>query len=140
MNHHNHQMIHVPGYIGPGIWFNMHLDAAEATTLTQQRIVIDRIRLLQSKFPCQSCKIHFGDYLKQYPPENIIGTSPEALFRWTVAFHNKVNLLNNKTPVTYTEARSIFFDQSFFCTTDCSEITPSSSKLGYVILPTSKRR
>ena len=164
---HNHQKLHDPNYIGPGIWFNMHLDAVTASTKSDQITVILRIRKLQSRFPCSRCKVHFEEYLERHPPEQICGTSEDALFRWTVDFHNAVNSFTGRPQVDYSEARSIYQEESIFCTADCSETTeapppkvpvvsnsgfrgmetpnrglgaPSQTQLGYVLLPVGPRR
>jgi hypothetical protein len=120
---HNHQKLHDPTYIGPGIWFNMHLDAVTALTKSEQMAVIVRIRKLQSRFPCSKCKVHFEEYLERHPPEQICGESEDSLFRWTVDFHNAVNSFTGKPQVDYSEARSIYQEESIFCTADCTETT-----------------
>lgn len=131
---HNHQKLHDPTYIGPGIWFNMHLDAVTAYTKSDQNAVIARIRKLQSRFPCSKCKVHFGEYLERHPPEQISGASGDSLFRWSVDFHNAVNSFTGKSQVSYAEARTIYVEESIFCTADCTETTepqpPLVSKSG----------
>jgi hypothetical protein len=120
---HNHQKLHDPTYIGPGIWFNMHLDAVMALTKSDQMAVIRRIRILQSRFPCSKCKIHFGEYLERHPPEQICGQSADSLFQWSVDFHNAVNSFTDKSQVSYQDARNIYQEESIFCTADCSDTT-----------------
>lgn len=123
---HNHQKLHDPTYIGPGIWFNMHLDASMASTKQDQIAVTLRIRKIQSRFPCSKCKVHFEEYLERHPPEQICGETPDSLFRWSVDFHNAVNSFTGKSQVSYSEARSIYQEESIFCTADCSDTTEPS--------------
>jgi hypothetical protein len=122
VTHHNHQKLHDPRYIGPGIWFNMHLDAAEAKTRAEQVLAVQRFRRLQQRFPCLKCKEHFKEYLDRHPPEQIVGTSQEALFRWSVEFHNAVNAFTGKAQVSYTDAHNIFYIPDFIvCSADCTD-------------------
>ena len=128
VTHHNHQKLHDPRYIGPGIWFNMHLDAAEAKTRAEQVLTVERFRRLQQRFPCLKCKEHFKEYLDRHPPEQIVGTSQEALFRWSVEFHNAVNAFTGKAQVSYADAHNIFYIPDFIvCSADCTDSDDDST-------------
>jgi hypothetical protein len=117
----DHNRLHNPNYIGPGIWYTIHSLAADAKTPQEKTDVIRHIRKIQSRFPCNDCKVHFGNYLEYNPPEMTVNGSPESLFAWTVNFHNSVNHRLNKPQVSYNDAKSIFMEESIFCMTDCTE-------------------
>jgi len=117
----NHSHLHNPKYVGPGMWFTIHTLAAQARTDKEKKDVIHHIRCLQNKFPCLECKGHFGNYLTSHPPEETIGKGSESLFAWTVNFHNAVNHRLKKPQLSYEEAKSIYLNDTIFCTADCDE-------------------
>jgi hypothetical protein len=117
-----HSKLHNPVYIGPGIWYSIHILCANAKTQKEKEAVIKQIRIIQDNFPCQECKIHFETYLKNHPPEDSIKGGPESLFLWSVNFHNSVNFRLGKPQLSYEEAKSIFIEQSIFCSkSSCEE-------------------
>jgi hypothetical protein len=119
----NQSKLHNPVYIGPGTWYTIHTLAAEAKTNEDKRDVIKHIRTLQRKFSCSDCKGHFGEYLATHPPEETLGASQseDSLFLWTVNFHNAVNYRLRKPQVSYEEAKSIYMNDSIFCSAKCDE-------------------
>jgi hypothetical protein len=117
----NHSKLHNPNYVGPGIWYKMHLDAAWADTDDKKRVVIEQIKYLQSNFPCGECKEHFENYIRTHPLELTLGKSPESLFLWTFNFHNAVNHRLKKPQVSYDDAKKIFYNNSEFCASDCTK-------------------
>ena len=124
----NHSHLHNPKYVGPGMWFAIHTLAAQARTDKEKKDVIHHIRCLQNKFPCAECKGHFGTYLASHPPEETIGKGSESLFAWTVNFHNAVNHRLKKPQLSYEEAKSIFLNDTIFCTADCDDKDSSNPK------------
>ncbi len=125
----NHSRLHKPSYVGPGIWYTMHTLAAGARTEDDKKHVINQIKYLQSKFPCEECKLHFGNYISSHPLENAISGNEDSLFLWTFNFHNVVNFRLGKAQVSYDEAKNIFFNEMIFCSADCdSETLESSNK------------
>jgi hypothetical protein len=94
---------------GPGSWHSIHVVAANVRTPEDHMRACEFIRLIQDNFYCEVCKVHFGQYLDQNPPEallkpprnNVLLEVKNAdtgdafvvskLFDWTVRFHNKVN-------------------------------------------------
>ena len=111
----NHTRLHNPKYVGPGIWFSMHIMAYNAKTQKEKEFVIKQIRIIQENFPCQECKSHFWDYLNNHPPEATIKGDSEALFLWTVNFHNAVNFRKGYTQLSLEEAKSLYSGDSLFC-------------------------
>ena len=117
----NHSKLHNPVYVGPGIWFTIHTLAANASSDNEKKDVIKHIRKLHDRFPCLECKGHFGEYLTKHPPEDSLGGNEDALFLWTVNFHNAVNYRLRKPQVSYEEAKSIYKENDIFCTKKCDE-------------------
>jgi len=118
----NHSRLHNPKYVGPGIWFSMHIMAYNAKTSKEKEFVIKQIRIIQQNFPCQECKTHFWDYLNNHPPEATIKGDSEALFLWTVNFHNSVNYRRSYPQLSIEEARTLYSGESLFCMkSNCEE-------------------
>lgn len=111
----NHSRLHNPKYVGPGIWFSMHVMAYNAKTQKEKEFVIKQIRLIQQNFPCQECKSHFWDYLNNHPPEATIKGDSEALFLWTVNFHNSVNYRNGYGQLSFEEAKTLYSGDGLYC-------------------------
>jgi hypothetical protein len=124
----DHTVFHNPGYVGGGIWFVFHSEAADAKTLEAQLAVIALIRRRQRKFPCLVCKEHFGQYLEKYPPEEALKGGEMDLFYWTVDFHNTVNGFTGKGQVSREDAYKLFVEEeNLFCTASCGK-SPSETK------------
>jgi len=117
----NHSKLHNQNYIGPGLWYSMHINAAWADTEEKKRCVIQQIKNLQEKFPCNECKEHFENYIRMHPLEITLNGGPESLFLWTFNFHNAVNHRLKKPQVSYDDAKKIFYEDSIFCMKDCDE-------------------
>ncbi len=122
----NHQRLHNPNYVGPGIWFTLHSNASWADTIDRKRCVIDQIKHLQVNFPCNECKVHFGEYIRTHPLESTLNDNPESLFAWTVAFHNAVNLRLRKSQVSYEDAKKLYYENAAFCLQNCDEEKPKT--------------
>ena len=120
----NHTRLHNPNYVGPGVWFSIHSDAAWANTIEKKKVVIEQIKYKQAHFPCGDCKVHFGDYISTHPMEKTLNSDEESLFKWTVDFHNAVNYRLNKPQVSYEDARKIFYNDSVYCSAKCDETEP----------------
>ena len=106
---------------GPGSWHSIHTIAMNVKTPEDHRRACDYIRAIQENFYCEACKEHFGKYLDEHPPENLLraprnnvflevinGETGETfvvtkLFNWTVEFHNAVNAHKTK----YIESKSV---------------------------------
>ena len=136
----NHSRLHDPKYVGPGIWFSIHMLAANASIPKEKEAVVKQIRIIQANFPCQECKGHFGKYLISHPPEETINDSnPDSLFLWTVNFHNSVNYRLGKPQITYEEAKSIYMEGSVFCMKQsCEEEETPKPKSNVKLVPSDK--
>lgn len=133
---HNHQRLHDPRVIGPGLWFWMHSKAARAITLIAKQRLIEDIRELQEDFPCKECKGHFAEYLEHHPPEISLDGDEKSLFYWTVDFHNDRNAATLKAQVSYRDAEDIYFNNSVECETRCeADIQGLEEEINFTIHP-----
>ena len=131
----NHSRIHNPNYIGPGLWYNLHLLGAMSKTPEQKRCAIDYIKHLQQNFPCGECKEHFGMYIETHPLESTINGNEESLFLWTFNFHNAVNFRLKKSQVSYEDAKKIYYESSEFCMKGCDEENKTSKNKHPKLIP-----
>ena len=126
----NHSRLHNPKYVGPGIWFSIHVMAYNAKTPKEKEFVIKQIRLIQQNFPCQECKSHFWDYLNNHPPEATASpkSDPESLFLWTVNFHNAVNFRRGYGQLSFEEAKTLYSGEGLYCMKSSCDGTESSEE------------
>ena len=110
-----------PKYIGPGYWASFHRRSFFADMTkdnpTYEKIVERREMVAKSivqdveNFPCFNCREHAINYLKQYPiTDSIFKRDKNALFNWTVDFHNFVNNRIGKPIVTIEQATLLWSD------------------------------
>ena len=129
VTHHNHQKLHDPRYIGPGIWFNMHLDAAEAKTRRRAGTnctKISQITAAISLFKVQGAFQRVSGSTSSGADRR--NARQEALFRWSVEFHNAVNAFTGKAQVSYADAHNIFYIPDFIvCSADCTDSDDEST-------------
>lgn len=113
-----------PVIIGPGIWFQMHLQAAHATTPQLKAAFRENIKLLIDNFKCTKCQEHFRKFYEKYPLnryENIRDQEGNDIgyFRWTWELHDQVNAFLKKPRPSLKEAYSYYRDETAGVCTDC---------------------
>lgn len=122
-----------PKYIGPGTWNVMHTLAYNARTKSQQQAFCDTVHTLIYQFPCEVCRQHAINYLKQYPITDYLNDKM-GMFVWTWKFHNRVNFRINKQPMSYEMAEHIYSKLAEstinheVCTKECSDSDNPVSK------------
>ena len=87
-----------PSVWGPPVWFTIHMVALMypvRPTPAQRRETLDFFRGLQKVLPCDYCKKHFAKELSTI--DRAVFASRDALFAWTVAFHDKVSARTKST-------------------------------------------
>lgn len=90
-------MSDVNKYLGPGIWYVIHIQALMCTTQSKQQEYCRFLRGLLLALPCKMCVKHATEYLLNHPPEDDIMKVEErikgkfSMFRYTWVFHNFVN-------------------------------------------------
>lgn len=81
-----------PSVWGPPVWFAIHMVALmypSRPTASQKREAKDFFHGLQRVLPCSYCQKHFAKELATIDPK--VFASRDALFAWTVAFHDSVS-------------------------------------------------
>lgn len=85
-----------PDLWGPSMWFMMHLIAAtfpDRPTAADKANFAAFYRSLQNVLPCPGCAAGYRTIITTEPTKlspRVFG-SREALFKWTVDVHNRVN-------------------------------------------------
>lgn len=62
--------------------------------------------------PCQKCAVNYDRHLAELPLDKAL-VNREALFAWTVAFHNLVNREQHKSEWTLDYAKEFFMSGSY---------------------------
>ncbi len=84
--------------VGKGIWHTLHLLALHATTTKLKESYVIMVTSLSEHFGCESCKPDFKLYVSQIKKYYFIEL---GLFKWSVDFHNAVNVKLNKPVIDY---------------------------------------
>ena len=92
----NHPGGFPPEVWGPSMWFLMHLVAATfplSPTSNDKARYTDFFTSLQAVLPCEGCRRGYNAILTTDPTRLTprVLSSREALFKWTVDVHNRVN-------------------------------------------------
>lgn len=113
---------------GPGTWRCMHTMTLYAKTKCELEYTIDMLYLLIEGFPCDKCRKHGLEYLRENPLEYNNELSLEdnlsRIFTYTVDFHNDVNRRLGKEEMSYDVASIIYnidYDNSEACDMSCDE-------------------
>ena len=108
---------------GPGVWFSIHLFAAKAIDTEEKEFFVQFINTIVKNLPCLECRNHATKYLKDHPLRSYMSTrDPKGLFRWSVAFHNHVNIRLSKSVVYFDAAVEDFYNDSGVCAGDCGGV------------------
>lgn len=106
-------------YIGPGVWFMLHLLALHGeTNQTLKQAYPEIIDLLREKFPCEECREHF---IKMTDTLNIRESTQEkySQFKWSYIAHKMVNERLGKETPAFENAFRFFSDPKSNCK-DCA--------------------
>lgn len=57
--------------------------------------------------PCHKCAQHYTENIKKVPLSDQVLSDKNKLIDWVIDIHNEVNKLNNKSVVSYSDARQM---------------------------------
>lgn len=106
-----------PELWGPSMWFMMHLVAAtypDAPTAADKTNYMAFYKSLQHVLPCMGCRVGYQTITTTDPATKLTArqfTSREALFKWTVDVHNRVNAKLGKPVNTNWQAWYLEYDK-----------------------------
>ncbi len=110
-----------PRKVGPGIWTSWHILSLNHTSLPEKKKLKENIEWMIKKFPCLECRGHATEYLVNHPIP--LDNDVMSLFRWTVDFHNTVNLRLGKDFIELEDAKKMWSGENF-CLEDCDGEIP----------------
>jgi hypothetical protein len=125
-------MITDPKYIGPGVWYSIHLKAYEAVNDNKIESFIDYMYLLAEKFPCSKCRTHINAYIDSHPFEDLryLENSNKrnvGMFKWSWLFHNAVNTRLHKNIVDWETAWGMYDVEIEVCSKNCDAVEEHTS-------------
>jgi hypothetical protein len=102
-----------PVKIGPGIWFDLHVEAVHATTDPLKEAFIVNTNAKCDNFKCKKCQPHFRKFIDTHNWKdywNILDVKGRDIgfFKWTWELHNQVNKFLGKYQPTLEEAYEFF--------------------------------
>lgn len=121
------QVFSDPAIIGPGIWFDIHVTAINATTNKLKEAFVIYINNLCENFRCKKCQPHFREFIDNNPLANYWGIySPTdrkdiGFFKWSWLLHNEVNARLRKYQPTFEEAYRFFANSDMGACFNCPE-------------------
>lgn len=121
-----------PKYIGPGVWYNTHLTAYEATDDRKIDEFMDHMYLLADKFACKKCRKHIRQYIETHPLEDLRNLRNDdgrriGMFKWAWLFHNAVNTRIHKPLVDWETAWAMYDEEIEVCSKNCDDTDQEES-------------
>lgn len=115
-----------PVKIGPGIWFNMHIDAVYATSDLLKKNFIIKVNNICDNFKCKKCQPHFRKFIDTHPLKNYWNIRDKkgndiGFFKWTWELHNQVNKFLNKYQTTLEESYAYYSNADSGVCFDCGK-------------------
>lgn len=108
-----------PEYIGPGYWAAWHIKSLQADGKEKKSEVARNIAIDIAYFPCMKCRTHAKEYVKSKPLMPAVRSLDKlSLFKWTVDFHNAVNLRLGKPMINWQQAEKMWSGEGV-CLEDC---------------------
>lgn len=113
INNDKSKVLSNPKYVGPGTWHVIHALAYAAKTKNEQQQFVKTMHTICETFPCENCKEHCKEYIKNNPMNKLIDVEFDTgeklgLFMWTWKFHNAVNQRIGKNTMSWSDAYSLY--------------------------------
>lgn len=110
-----------PEYIGPGVWYLLHIKGAHAISQQEKEDYASTFRLFCREFMCKKCSGHCIEMLNNIPPENYFDIEDGCL-RHSVDAHNTVNARLGKPTYDFNTIRNfILGDNISVCNFGCGD-------------------
>lgn len=117
---------------GPAAWKFLHAATFAYPDVPTERHKEDALKLFQSlgsMLPCGDCCVNYSNEFSIASISKHLH-SKEALSRWLVDLHNRVNARLGKPTVTYDEVAALYPDDT--CDLTCYDTPATSNKLLYI--------
>ena len=97
-----------PNKWGPHLWFFLHTVSFNYPVTPSFKNKVDYndfYNSLKNMIPCELCRTHYIQYLEIAPPDL---SGRNALVKWTIDLHNKVNKQLGKPVYSYSKAITLY--------------------------------
>ena len=97
-----------PNKWGPHLWFFLHtisFNYPENPSFKNKVDYNEFYNSLKNMIPCEVCRLHYIQNLENSPPDL---SGRNALVKWTIDLHNKVNSQLNKPVYSYNKAITLY--------------------------------
>lgn len=103
-------------------WKHLHQTALQGNYLD----FLNHMRGLSRTFPCETCRKEISNYLARHP---IPPTGDNLwLFRWSVDFHNNVNVRTGKRKISFDQALELYKEDCKSCKIEGLALVEASNK------------
>lgn len=102
-----------PTIWGKHYWFVFHVvgtNYPESPSIEDKMAYAHFYRELWRFIPCKTCSVNYSMHYNQFPVENHLDSNT-TLFKWTVEFHNIVNVSLNKPIMSLNDAIVHYSDE-----------------------------
>ena len=125
------KIISNPNYVGPGVWFSMHVAAANAKDEISKESFKWLVNVIINNFKCEACKLHAKEYLAYHPIDEMrdfkMNGEDVGMLYWSWLFHNAVNFNTKKGQFEWTTCYNIYKNPGFMvCAKDCGKTSSES--------------
>lgn len=111
-----------PKYIGPGIWWTLHLSSLNATTEERKTEFRRLLTDVLANLWCKKCRLHASKYIADNPIEEYTQLA-HGYFTYMWNFHNTVNKRLGKDEITWETAYKLYTNQlSNVCQHGCDDM------------------
>lgn len=122
-----------PTKIGPGIWFDLHVEAVHSITDALKEAFIVNTNAKCDNFKCKKCQPHFRKFIdthnwKDYWNIRDAKGRDIGFFKWTWEMHNQVNKFLGKYQPTLEEAYEFFANAEAGACFDCGGTADKSKQ------------
>jgi hypothetical protein len=103
-----------PKIWGPHTWFfldSIMLSLPNKLNNEQQNIYKNFFTSLQYILPCEGCRDHYAENLKQYPLTEQILSNKENMIKWLLNIHNSVRKQNKTIPISIKQFFEYYYKQ-----------------------------
>lgn len=118
-----------PKYIGPGVWFSLHLLALNSNTDQSKEYFRNYLGSVIKNFWCHKCRVHATRYVTNNPIEDFDGLT-HGYFTYTWKFHNDVNKRLGKKLMDWQTAFDLYTNKlKGVCTHECENVNELQSEI-----------
>jgi hypothetical protein len=126
---------------GPGIWYTLHLMAANAKDSGDITACLKLLDLLETKFFCERCRADMRAHRVATTEERKAIKNQQQMLRYTYDFHEAVNKRCHKDSVSWKDCKDYFLHDKKSCSGNCAAVPAGEKRPARVAdLPKKEKR